>query len=141
MPLGGFFIFAALPKIADPTLFALQIGDYQLLSDPWPTVMAVSMPWLELLVGVAIVVRKLYLGSLLTVIGMLVAFMIALSTLIVRNLDVECGCFGSGGTAPEAMARGRHSVGDRDWVGRAELEARPCRCLVWKGEAEGLHSN
>lgn len=103
--LGGFFIYAALPKIIGPTVFAIQISNYQILGDPWPSVMALSLPWLELFVGIGVCVRKLYAGSLTMILGMLVVFMIALTSLIVRNLDVECGCTGGPGTAGEALVR------------------------------------
>lgn len=103
--LGGFFIYAALPKILGPTGFAIQISNYQIVGDPWPSILAVSLPWLELFVGIGVCVRRLYLGSLTTILGMLVVFMIALTSLIVRNLDVECGCTGGAGTAGEALVR------------------------------------
>lgn len=92
--LGGYFIFYALPKLKDPRLFALNIGDYQLVSDPIPTMMSVGLPWLELLVGVAVIVRRLYVGSLTVLVGMLAMFIVALISVLARNMDIECGCGG-----------------------------------------------
>ncbi|MFT5467716.1 MAG: putative oxidoreductase [Verrucomicrobiales bacterium] len=101
--LGGYFILAALSKIKDPQTFALQIRDYQILGDPWPTVFAVGLPWLELFAGIGIVIHRLYAGSLTVITGLLVAFMIALASLVARNITIDCSCGVRESTPAEAL--------------------------------------
>ena len=90
--LGGYFIISALVKIKDPKAFAFAIRDYQIIGDPWTTMAALGLPWIELFAGVGVVVRRLYAGSLVVISGMLVVFIIALASLVARNMDIECGC-------------------------------------------------
>lgn len=91
--LGGYFILSGLYKIQYPGDFALEILKYRIVGDPWIALMALSLPWLELFAGVGVVVHRLYAGSLLMISGMLVVFIIALGSLIARNMDnEECGC-------------------------------------------------
>ena len=103
--LGGYFVLASLDKIWDPRMFALRIMEYKLLPDPWPSLMAISLPWFELLAGLGVVTRLLYRGSLAAITGMLLIFMAALGSLIARNLDADCGCFGNGESPEQALVR------------------------------------
>ena len=52
--LGLVFIAAALPKIGDPPGFAKAIWAYQLVPGPVLNPMALVLPWLELLCGLAL---------------------------------------------------------------------------------------
>src|SRR5216684_3007318 len=53
--LGVIFIAAALPKIVDPPSFAHMIYNYKLVPAALNNLMALVMPWIELLCGVALV--------------------------------------------------------------------------------------
>ncbi len=53
--LGAVFVAAALPKLADPPGFAEAIWNYQLApAMAWSTRSALTLPWLELLCGLAL---------------------------------------------------------------------------------------
>ena len=90
--LGGLFVYAALPKLADPMSFADKVRNFRLIDDPWVAWAAMGLPVLELLVGICILLRVLYPGALITVVGMLVAFIPALASLLVRGIEKDCGC-------------------------------------------------
>ena len=92
--LGAFFIYAGALKISDAPVFAGQVAAYQILPYQWNYVAAATLPWIELLCGILLVAnRKVRPASL--VIGVLtIAFMVALSTVIYRGLNIDCGCFG-----------------------------------------------
>ncbi|MES2705448.1 MAG: MauE/DoxX family redox-associated membrane protein [Verrucomicrobiota bacterium] len=92
--LGGFFVFSGLMKVREPVLFQENIRSFHILSDPWPGLLAISLPWFEILCGVGILLRWLYAGSLALVSGSLVIFMAAISWSWMRGLDISCGCFG-----------------------------------------------
>ncbi len=95
--LGGYFIYYGLLKIPDPTFFAIEIRNYRILPDPFNSLLALTLPWLELLAGFGVITRRLYAGSLVAINGMLFVFILALSSALLRGLDISCGCAGDGG--------------------------------------------
>ncbi|MBI5441296.1 MAG: DoxX family membrane protein [Deltaproteobacteria bacterium] len=91
--LGVFFIVAALPKIADPPSFAHMIYNYRLLPGPLVNLAALTMPWTELLLGVALVCG-LWRRTAASVVGaLLVVFIVAISLNLLRGNAIDCGCF------------------------------------------------
>lgn len=95
--LGGIFIYAAVPKIADPVAFAGSVAAYRILPYFWNYVAAAVLPFLELICGILLVLGiRVRTGAL--IIGALnLVFMVALASAIVRGLDIDCGCFRQGG--------------------------------------------
>jgi hypothetical protein len=88
------FVVAAYGKIADPTSFATEIDNYRMVPDAFIGPMAVGLPLLEALVGVALVTGLHARGASLVASAMLVAFAIGMVQAIVRGIDLDCGCFG-----------------------------------------------
>ena len=93
--LGALFIAAALPKLADPPGFMRALWNY-LLFPGWALgPMALVVPWLELLCGLALI-AGLWPRAAAGWLGlMLLAFVAALSINLARRHPVDCGCFGS----------------------------------------------
>ena len=91
--LGVFFIVAALPKIADPPSFAHMVYNYRLLPGPLVNLAALTMPWAELLMGVALIcgIWRRTAASLVGV--LLVVFIVAVSVNLLRGNAIDCGCF------------------------------------------------
>ncbi len=94
LALGGVFICAGALKIVDAQNFARDIQHYQLT--PWivSALIAVYLPWLEVLAGLALIVRRLPLGAALALVAMNAVFLIAIVSAWARGLDISCGCFG-----------------------------------------------
>ena len=91
--MGAVFLGAAFPKIRDPDLFALSIHNYQMLP-PWGVnLMAVVLPWLELVVGGCLVVGIWRRACAVIMTVLMVVFMIALASAASRGLSISCGCF------------------------------------------------
>ena len=92
--IGGTFIYAGLIKAMDPVAFANDIDNYKIL--PWPLVvrLAFYLPWLELLCGLALILRFFYRGGLFILTGLTFVFIAASVVAKVRGLDITCGCFG-----------------------------------------------
>jgi putative oxidoreductase len=88
------FIYAGVIKAFDPVQFAHDIDNYKIL--PWTTsvVLAFYLPWLEICSGLALIVRRLYLGGLSILTGLVAVFLAATIAAKVRGLDITCGCFG-----------------------------------------------
>jgi putative oxidoreductase len=94
--LGGVFVFAAWGKLADPGVFSLAVRNYQILGDPWVAWVAMGLPVLELILGVSLIARVLYPGCIVAALLLLIGFVGALLSLMLRGIDVECGCLGAG---------------------------------------------
>lgn len=92
--LGGLFIYAGALKIADPAQFAIDIQHYELTSRQVAIYAAIYLPWLEVCAGLAVVTRRLQLGALVVLVGLMILFSAAIASAWARGLDVTCGCFG-----------------------------------------------
>jgi putative oxidoreductase len=92
--IGGIFIYAGVIKAMDPVAFANDIDNYKIL--PWPLVvrLAFYLPWLEMLCGLALILRFFYHGGLFILTGLTFVFIAASVIAKVRGLDITCGCFG-----------------------------------------------
>jgi len=91
---GGIFIYAGVIKALDPIRFASDIDNYKIL--PWgiSVRLAFYLPWLEILCGLALIVRRLYLGGLSILTALTSIFIVATIAAKIRGLDITCGCFG-----------------------------------------------
>jgi putative oxidoreductase len=92
--IGALFIYAGVIKAIDPIGFANDIDNYKTL--PWAISvrLAFFLPWLEILCGLALVGRRLYLGGLATLTGLILVFIVASTVAKARGIDITCGCFG-----------------------------------------------
>ena len=104
---GGVFVYAGALKVIDPVQFANDIDNYKSL--PWfvSVRLALYLPWLEILCGVALLFRFLYRGGLSILTALILVFIGATIAAKVRGLDISCGCFGhasQGWSFPQHMA-------------------------------------
>jgi hypothetical protein len=90
----GIFVYAGAIKVLDPVQFAHDIDNYKIL--PWAIAVGLAfyLPWLEIFCGIAVILRRLYLGGLSILAALILAFVIATVGAKVRGLDITCGCFG-----------------------------------------------
>lgn len=141
--LGAVFIAAAWYKIGDPHAFGLSIASYQIVPDNLVNIMAASLPWLEIIVGLALMAGFWTRACALLMCGMLVMFIAAIAIALSRDLPISCGCFASSTAGDEISAAtlwrdsiwlvgacyvllvddGR--IGLDGWLGKARLSARP----------------
>ncbi len=98
--LGCVFIYASLDKIRHPDLFAEAVYNYQLLPEVAVNLVAICLPWVELLSGSLLVLGLWMQGSILILSGLMVVFIGALGINLARGLDVHCGCFITQSTDP-----------------------------------------
>ncbi len=91
---GGVFVYAGVLKVADPMSFLDDVRSFDLLGDPWAAWLAMGLPWLEILAGLAVMSGLLRSGGLLILNGSLLLFLAAISFSWWRGIDIRCGCFG-----------------------------------------------
>jgi hypothetical protein len=92
--IAGIFLGAAVPKILDPFGFALDISNYKMAPAWAVNPMAIVMPWIEAMAGLALLSGFAAEGGILLANLMFVMFLAALGQAWVRGLDIDCGCFG-----------------------------------------------
>lgn len=95
--IGAVFIFAGIEKIASPEAFAKSIQNYQILPIAIINIMALILPWLELIAGLFLVFGIRIKSSSAIVGGLLVIFIIAILSAMMRGLNIDCGCFSQDG--------------------------------------------
>ncbi len=90
---GGTFIYAAIPKVLNPADFIIQIENYRLVPEMVSYYLGLFLPWLELYCGLFIL-AGLRTKTNAIIAGILLAvFIAAMSSALIRGLDIECGCF------------------------------------------------
>lgn len=103
--LGGLFVLAAYNKlvpqgtgVADasgPQGFYWTIEAFKLGLPDWFTRAATFVtPWVEVVAGLAMILGIWTRGAALVIGALLVAFIVMLLSVLMRGLNVECGCFG-----------------------------------------------
>ena len=91
--LGAVFIYASIDKILHPAQFAQGILNYRILPRTMVNLVALTVPWVEAVVGIFLVMGIFEWVSLTVYNGMMVAFMILIATSLLRGLNISCGCF------------------------------------------------
>ena len=98
------FIAACLHKIQEPAMFALDVATYQILPLYLINLMAITLPWIELGVGIMFIIGFRVRAAALMIAGMMVMFMIALYMALEAGLDMSCGCFASSATEEDVIS-------------------------------------
>jgi uncharacterized membrane protein YphA (DoxX/SURF4 family) len=95
--LGAVFVYAAWTKLRQPwELFAMSIDAYKVLPDWAVLVVARTLPWAELLIGLAIVAGPWLRVSAGAASLLLMIFFALMVRAYVKRMHIDCGCFGLG---------------------------------------------
>jgi uncharacterized membrane protein YphA (DoxX/SURF4 family) len=92
---GLVLLAAALAKVGDPASLATQIRNYHMMPAGPENLFAITLPWIELLAGLALVSGFHARPGACLAVAMMVVFTLAVAQAMARGLDFECGCFGS----------------------------------------------
>jgi uncharacterized membrane protein YphA (DoxX/SURF4 family) len=118
--IGALFIVAAVGKIADLPTFSRQIHNYHLAPVWSENLLAMTLPWIELMAGVALVAGFRRRAGAVIVLALMLVFTAAVGAAWARGLDFQCGCFGKLGAARIGAQKFAENLG---WVALAAVAA------------------
>jgi len=98
--IGITFIYASIHKISDPASFAKVIYGYGLFPAISINIIAIVLPFVELVSGIFLVSGIYPRSAALIVNFMLLSFIIAISINLLRGYEFDCGCFSTGRVTP-----------------------------------------
>ncbi len=91
---GAFFLLSGIIKLKDPILFAEAVRNYRIIGDPIAPAMALFLPWVEVVAGIAVMSDRFARGGAFILTGSMMVFTLAIAISWARGLDLTCGCFG-----------------------------------------------
>lgn len=92
---GLVFLLAGSLKIADPAGFATSVENYRVLPHELINLVAITVPWVELVVGLLLFAGVWVRANAVIATAMTIVFGALVVSALVRNLNIECGCFGT----------------------------------------------
>lgn len=102
--LGAVFLYASYDKILRPAEFARIVYHYRLLGPSarlgyvTPNLWAVTLPWIEAVIGLCLVVGAWRREAALVAGGLLMVFLVAVGYALAQGIDLaNCGCFSVSG--------------------------------------------
>lgn len=111
--LGGVLLVAGGVKIGNPLGSARAVQGYDVMPFEVAKYVGYGLPWVEIVVGLLLVLGLLTRGSALLGALLMAAFVVGIAQAWARGLTIDCGCFGGGGqVAPEETRYGREIARD-----------------------------
>ncbi|PLX86800.1 MAG: DoxX family protein [Desulfuromonas sp.] len=96
LSLAGVFIYAGAVKSTDISGFAGQVAGYRMLPYAANYLVAATLPYVEVLAGLLLLLNLRARPALIVLGAMLLVFTVALATVVIRGLEIDCGCFSPG---------------------------------------------
>ncbi len=95
--MGCWFAYSGGLKIFGTGLdrFTRDVANYKIVAAPWDAVAAYTVPWVEVVVGVCLLLAVLRRGTILVTAGMVTVFVGCIGWAWWHRLDISCGCHGS----------------------------------------------
>ncbi len=118
LTLAGIFLWAGIAKLREPwMLFAMQMDAMHLFPDASITLLARTLPWLEVMLGVLLVagIKVRWVAPAAAILTL--SFFCLVTILYFRGFQGDCGCFGPGEQlGPKTLARDGALVALSVWV-------------------------
>ena len=96
--LGAVLLVAGALKVPNLPKSAMAVRAYEMLPIPIANFLGYTLPWIEIGLGLLLIVGvTVKISGALGGLTML-AFIIAIAQAWARGLSIDCGCFGGGGT-------------------------------------------
>jgi uncharacterized membrane protein YphA (DoxX/SURF4 family) len=95
--LAGVFLYAGASKVGDLAESGRAVGAYDLMPAATARAVGAALPFVELALGVLLLVGLATRLAAAVASGLLVVFIAGVSSAWIRGLSIDCGCFGGGG--------------------------------------------
>jgi uncharacterized membrane protein YphA (DoxX/SURF4 family) len=105
------FVVASLAKIADPAWFAQQVHNFHLAPLAAENLIAMMLPWIELVAALALVIGTRPRAGALVLFALMLGFTLVVASAWARGLDFNCGCFGKLGAGNVGARKFAENVG------------------------------
>ena len=92
---GGTFVWTGAIKILEPAPFALAIGNYRLVPHELINIVAILVPWIEVIAGLSVLAGIWLRAGAFIIMVITAIFLLAIASALARGLDIECACFGT----------------------------------------------
>jgi len=99
---GGVWLVAGLLKLPDPAASVRAVRAYQLLPEVVVPTVGHLLPLAEVLLGVLLLAGLLTRWAGVVSVLLFAAFVLGIAWAWTHGLQIECGCFGGGGTSEGA---------------------------------------
>jgi uncharacterized membrane protein YphA (DoxX/SURF4 family) len=99
MLVGMTLVLASVDKLFDARGFADAVAAYELVPRILVNLVAIALPWLELLTGVALLTGFGARAAGLVATLLATVYAVAVVSALARGMEISCGCFGDGGAA------------------------------------------
>lgn len=91
---GGMFLAVGISKLSDPAAaFANEIGNYRLMPQFISNFMAVTIPWIEVVTGILLILGVRIKANSFIIGSLLIVFTISVASAMARGLNIDCGCY------------------------------------------------
>jgi uncharacterized membrane protein YphA (DoxX/SURF4 family) len=95
--LGAILVYSAWSKLKDSwALFAMAVDSYQVLPLWGVQLVARTLPWVELLIGVLLIVGRWMRVATVACSLLLLVFFGLMVRAHLKGMEINCGCFGPG---------------------------------------------
>ncbi len=93
--LAALFLYAGIAKLADVRTFALDVANYRLLPAALVAPFAAAIPGVEIACGIGLLRARSARAAGILAAALLAAFTLAAGQALARDINIDCGCFGS----------------------------------------------
>ena len=102
LALGGWFVWSGYQKVFVHGLddFTRAVANYKMVYAPWDAVVAYTIPWLEMVCGLLVIIGLWKRGALWGLAGLVAGFAVGVAHAQANNLNIACGCDGNPDGSP-----------------------------------------
>jgi len=102
--IGGVWVYAGAAKLPDPAQSVEAVRAYQLLPGDTASTVGQLLPVVEVVVGICLVLGLFTRAFAVLSALLFVIFIAGVASVWIRDIDIDCGCFGGGGYDPDAAS-------------------------------------